>query len=157
MREATVPAFLLLALVGCAPAPAPTPDRAAIEAEIVAARDRVWRAWFSGDSAGLVEALPDSMVAMGETTAEIIAGAMGFRMAGNRLVALDFTDSEFMLTDTMAVVVSNVRVQTMRGDSSSVMNARATEVFVREGGRWVNPYWHLDYDSPKSEQGDGSP
>jgi hypothetical protein len=152
MREATGSAILLLATIACAPGPAlPALDRAAIKVEIVAARDRVWRAWFAGDSAGLVAALPDSMVAMGETSADIIANALAFRAAGNRLVHLSFSDSEFMLTDTMAVVVSTFRVETVRNDSTSVMGGRAIEVFVREGSFWVNPYWHLDQEAPDGE------
>lgn len=141
------PLFLLAAVAACQPA-APPPDRATIEQEIIQARDRVWRAWFEGDSAGLAQALPAAMVGMGETTGQIIANAISFRADGNRLVGVSFTDSEFMLTDSMAVVVSNYRVETMRNDTTSVRRGRATEVFIRVDGRWVNPYWTLN-DAPE--------
>jgi hypothetical protein len=119
----------------------PAPE--VLQAEIEAARDRVWRAWFGGDSAGLVAALPERMVAMDETVAEIIANSRAFHAAGNRLVELSFSDSEFVLSDTIAVVISTYRAETVRNDTAGVMTGRATELFVREGGVWKNPHWHL--------------
>lgn len=136
----------------CAAPVAPPPDSAVLQAEIEAARDRVWRAWFTGDSAGLVAALPARMVGMAETTEEIIANSLAFKAAGNRLVDISFRDSEFVLSDTIAVVISTYRAETARNDTTGVMAGRATELFVREGGVWKNPYWHL-HDLPGDSTG----
>lgn len=143
MRRIVTALFASGMTAACAAPVAPPPDPVVLQAEIEAARDRVWRAWFTGDSAGLVAALPARMVGMAETTEEIIARSLEFRAAGNRLVNLSFTDSEFALSDTIAVVISNYRAETVRNDTTEVMAGRATEYFVREGGAWKNPYWHL--------------
>jgi ketosteroid isomerase-like protein len=115
-------------------------DRAAL----VAARDAVWRAWFTGDSLGLVAILPERMTGMGKHRAEIIADAIRFRGSGARLVSVTFTDDEFLVKGDAALVLSTYRVVTTKDGKEGVMTGRAIELFTREGERWINPYWHLD-------------
>lgn len=111
---------------------------------LMAARDAVWRAYFNGDSLGLVAALPERMVGMGKHRDAIIADALEFRRGGSRLVSLTFTDDEFLVRGEMALVLSNYRVVTSRDGQQGVMAGRAIEVFTFHDGRWLNPYWHLD-------------
>jgi hypothetical protein len=129
----------------CAVSPVPVDSSA--RAQLVEARDAVWRAWFAGDSAGLVRLLPEPMVGMGQSRAEIIAEAQGFARGGGRLVKLDFTCDEFFLSGDVAVVYSNYRTETSEGGKPSVKTGRAIEVFERRDGKWVNPSWHLDENS----------
>jgi hypothetical protein len=119
----------------------PTPAQ---RAALVAARDAVWRAWFTGDSLGLVRALPEQMVGMGKHRDAIIADAIRFREGGSTLVSVTFTDDEFLVEGTMALVLSHYRVVTTRDGKEGVMAGKAVEVFTFHDGRWINPYWHLD-------------
>lgn len=134
-----------LAVLGCAPAPAPPADAftPAVREALVAARDTVWRAWFGGDSVLMRQVLPDPMVGMGKPRAEIIADGVAFRANGGTLVSLDFTNDEFVVRDRMALVLSDYHVVTVTKGVTDTMAGRATEVFTLEGGRWLNPYWHL--------------
>ena len=123
----------------------PTPAQ---RTALIAARDAVWRAYFTGDSLGLVAALPQRMVGMGKHRDGIIADAIGFRQGGGKLVSVGFTDDEFLVEGTMAMLLSNYRVVITNGGQEQVMAGRAIEVFTITNGRWLNPYWHLDDAEP---------
>jgi hypothetical protein len=113
-------------------------------AALMAARDAVWRAYFDGDSLGLMAALPERMTGMGKDRDAIIADAMAFRQGGGKLVSVTFANDEFHVRGGMALVLSNYRVVTTMNGTEQVMAGRAIELFTLEGGRWVNPFWHLD-------------
>ena len=121
---------------------------AAQRTALIAAREAVWRAYFNGDSLGLVSALPERMVGMGKHRDAIIADAIGFRQGGGTLVSVTFTDDEFLLEGTMALILSNYRVVTRHNGKEGVMSGKAIEVFTLKDGRWLNPYWHLDDREP---------
>jgi len=122
----------------------PTLDASPAErADLFAARDAVWKAWFAGDSARLAELLPERMVGMGQDRAAIIAEAIAFRQAGGRLDSLAFTDDELVVRDGMAVVYSRYRAHTTVAGRRDSMVGAATELFVKDGARWINPSWHL--------------
>jgi ketosteroid isomerase-like protein len=123
----------------------PTPAQ---HSALVAARDAVWRAYFHGDSLGLVAALPERMTGMGKHRDAIIADAIGFRQSGGKLVSVTFTNDEFLVQGDMALVLSNYRVITSHDGKESVMAGKAIEVFTLQSGRWINPYWHLDDQEP---------
>lgn len=141
MRNLLTPALLLCCAAPTVAAQQPTPSQ---REALVAARDAVWRAYFNGDSLGLVAALPERMVGMGKHRDAIIADAIGFRQGGGKLVSVGFTDDEFLVEGTMAMLLSTYRVVTTQGGQEQVMSGRAIEVFMLRDGRWVNPYWHLD-------------
>ena len=121
---------------------------AAQRTALIAAREAVWRAYFNGDSLGLVAALPERMVGMGKHRDAIIADAIGFRQGGGTLVSVTFTDDEFLVEGTMALILSNYRVVTRHDGREGVMSGKAIEVFTLKDGRWLNPYWHLDDREP---------
>ena len=134
---------LLLAACGArgeSPSTLPSPSE---RTELVAARDAVWKAWFAGDSARLVELLPERMVGMGQDRAAIIADAVAFRQAGGRLDSIAFADDEIVVRDGMAVVYARYRVHTTMREQRDSMVGTAIELFVRQDGRWINPSWHL--------------
>jgi hypothetical protein len=120
------------------------PVDSAVRAQLVEAREAVWRSWYAGDSARLVELLPEPMVGMGRTRADIIAEAQGSARSGTRLVDITFTCDEFFVSGDVAVVYSNYRVQRNAAGKPEVETGRAIELFERRNGKWVNPSWHLD-------------
>src|SRR5687768_6104347 len=88
---------------------ASVPFDSTVRAQLIVARDAVWRAYFAGDSAALVRLLPEPMIGMGETRAEIIANSRAFARGGGRLEKLEFTCDEFFVSGDVAVLFSNYR------------------------------------------------
>ena len=136
-----------LGLGGCAPgrrqlSGVPQPS-AAERAALLEARDAVWRAWFAGDSARLVELLPERMVGMGEDRAKIIADAQAFQRGGSVLTGISFSEDEIVMRDGIAVTYARYRVLLENAGKRDSMVGFAIELFVKEDGRWVNPSWHL--------------
>lgn len=122
----------------------------AIEKQILAARDTVWRAWFSNDTAVLRRVLPPATAAAeGSGTTRwtdrtaILQGSQRFATSGSRLERIDFANTHISLTGDVAVVTSSYRLVMHGATGVDTNRGRATEVFVREGHGWVNPFWHL--------------
>lgn len=121
-----------------------------IDPGLLAVREAAWRAWFAGDVSALRELLPPDFtgIAWNDTPfanrEETLAAAKAFKDGGGRLVALAFPETRAQhLGDVVvlygrfdAVIETAGRQQTVRG--------RLTELFVRRGGTWVHPGWHLD-------------
>ena len=110
---------------------------------LLAAREAVWRAYFAGDSARLVELLPERMVGMPQDRAEIIVDAQQFRAGGGVLREIAFSDDEIVMRDGIAVTYARYRVLLENAGKRDSMVGFAIELFVKEGGRWINPSWHL--------------
>jgi ketosteroid isomerase-like protein len=150
----------LAALAVAAEQPAATaggygvPD-ARTRAELVAAREAIWRAWFAFDSAALERLLPERALALepggGEWPgrAEIIRSSAAFARGGGRLVSLAFPRTEFHVFGDVAVLYSRFTLETESGGRRSTQRGQATELFVRRGGVWQNPSWHLAYDAAR--------
>jgi len=145
--ELIVPVLLAAALCGCAGARrqvhGPAEPSGSERAALLEAREAVWRAYFAGDSARLVELLPERMVGMGEDRAAIIASAQAFRRGGGVLTGIEFSDDEIVMRDGMAVTYAKYRVLLENAGKRDSMAGSAIELFVKEGGRWINPSWHL--------------
>lgn len=121
-----------------------------IEKQILAARDTVWHAWFSNDTTVLRRVLPPATTAAeGSGTTRwtdrtaILQGSQKFASSGNRLERIDFANTRISLDGDVAVVTSNYRLVMHGAKGVDTTRGRATEVFVREGSGWVNPFWHL--------------
>jgi hypothetical protein len=121
------------------------PDR-----EILAARDTVWRAWFSNDTALLRRFIPPAAAVVEgaeqkwSDRKEILDGARGLASSGVQLVDVKFANTEIQRVGHSALVRSNYRVVTRSGARADTSRGRATELFVRQGATWVNPYWQLE-------------
>lgn len=124
-----------------------------VERQLLAARDTVWHAWFGNDTAALNRVLPRASTAANgrgpgqvswEDRAAILGGALQFASAGGRLERIDFAGTKIALDGGLAVVTSTYTTITRTGERADTNRGRATEVFVREGQRWVNPFWHLE-------------
>jgi ketosteroid isomerase-like protein len=118
--------------------------------EILTAREAVWRSWFANDQERLRALLPDDTIAINngeeawQSRDEILAAAGKFAAAGGRLVRMEFPRVEVQVFGDVAVVYSQYLFEVETAGARQVSSGRATEVFVRRAGRWVNPGWHMD-------------
>jgi Domain of unknown function (DUF4440) len=128
-------------------APRLTLDSAATAA-LLSARERIWRAWFANDSAELARLLPPAVVAAEgsngwEDRAAIVAGSRGFAASGGKLVRIQFFDTDIVSYGNVAVVHSRFELELDNRGQRTKRTGLATELFVRQEGAWVNPFWHL--------------
>ena len=121
--------------------------------QLIAARDTVWRAWFANDTVLLRRFIPQSAAAAerGETLkwsdrGAIFAGARQIARSGAKLEQLDFVGTEIDASGNSAMVRSRFRYIIRRGSNVDTSAGLAAEVFVREKGRWLNPFWQLEFD-----------
>lgn len=117
------------------------------KAALIEAREAVWRAYYQGDSSALVRLLPEKMVAMNEDRAEIIRNAKSYVKDGGKYLGITFTRDQFFVNGNTAIIWSHfdVRLTNAKGRPTPT-SGTAIELFVLEGGRWINPHWHLDGD-----------
>jgi len=112
------------------------------------ARNAVWRAWFAADSSTLSELLPTAVAAGSsggwETRDSTLASARQFVAAGGHLVDIHFDSTNMRLKGNVAVLQSRYTLVLEQGGSRSTRHGIATEVFVRDRGRWTNPFWYLE-------------
>lgn len=115
---------------------------------LLRARDDVWRAYFEGDSAKLAQLLPVRMVGMDRSRDAIIGDALAYARNGGQFVGTTFTDDEFYVRGTVAVVYSRYRLQLREGTQVTTTTGKAMELFEWVDGQWVNPSWFLRDDPP---------
>ncbi len=119
--------------------------------QLLAARDAVWQAWFSNDTAHLQKLLPPAVAAgqadgttnQWEDRRKTLDDAEQFVAGGGKLVKLEFPRTEIRLAGDVAVVFSTFEFETDRNGQQHTTRGRSTEVFVRRNGEWVNPLWYL--------------
>jgi ketosteroid isomerase-like protein len=118
--------------------------------ELLQVRESVWRAWFAGDIQSLRELVPAETIVMSsdekewKNQANVLQSAADFHAQGGKLVRLEFQRTEVQHFGDVAIVWSNFVVKTEMNGKGSVSRGRASEVFVRRNGRWLNPGWHTD-------------
>lgn len=118
--------------------------------QLLQVREAVWRSWFAGDLATLERLVPPETIAISaseqnwETQKEIIQGSADFHKAGGKLIRLEFPRTEIQKFGDVAMTYSQYLLETEVGGKRSTSSGRATEIFVRRGGQWVNPGWHTD-------------
>src|SRR5690242_4752940 len=125
--------------------------------QLIAARDTVWRAWFANDTVLLHRFIPPSAAAAegGETLGwsdhkAIFSGARQMAASGAKLEQLDFFGTQIDASGNSAIVRSRFRYIIRHGARVDTSSGTAAEVFVREKGRWVNPFWQLERNTPGS-------
>jgi ketosteroid isomerase-like protein len=149
---------LVLLAAGCS-TPAPTPAATSPfeftdvrREELLAAREAVWRSWFTNDTAQLARLLPANLLAIPpqgdgwQTLKEVLAESQGFAASGGKLVRLEFPRTEIQVFGTIAVIYSSYLFETEAGGQKNVLKGRVTEVFEFVNGAWLNPSWHMDDD-----------
>ena len=121
-----------------------------VEADLYAAREAAWRAFFAGDTRELMRSLPENFVGVGwgggpwTNRAKVIADSRTFAVAGGKLLRLEFPRSEIQLFGDVAVIFSEYVAEVFSDGKTVTQTGRATEVFVKQGDGWIHPSWHLD-------------
>jgi ketosteroid isomerase-like protein len=131
-----------------------------VDKEVVAARDTVWRAYFHNDTALLRRYIPPAAATFEgaaqprwNTRGDIMAGSRAFAESKAQFVDVKFANTQISASGHTALVRSNYEVIVESGGRRDTTRGRATELFVRQGKTWVNPYWQLeqgalaDYDA----------
>ena len=118
--------------------------------EILNVRESVWRAWFANDAKALERLVPpDSIVissdeAKWKNQADVLRTAAEFQASGGKLLRLEFPRTEIQRFGDVAIIWTSYLVETEENGTRTVNSGRATEIFVRRNGEWVNPGWHTD-------------
>jgi hypothetical protein len=121
-----------------------------IRQRILAAREAVWKAWFSNDRASLEKLIPAETIAIdnGEEgwsdRAAILAGAKRFADSGGKLVRLEFPKTEIQVYGNTVIIYTTYLYETEVNGQRTTASGRATEMFVRRGDELVNVGWHMD-------------
>src|SRR5947209_2276974 len=104
-------------------------------AELLKAREAVWRAWFANDRKALRRVLPDDTIGINngeekwEAPAAVLEGAAQFAADGGRLVRLEFPRTEIQYFGDVAVLYSMYTFETEVHGQHTVNSGRATEIF----------------------------
>lgn len=118
--------------------------------QLLAARDTVWRAWFQHDTALLRRFIPPAAATLEgrephwNSRREIMDGSRSFAESKQRFVDVVFQNTHISREGESALVQSNYAVIIEANGKRDTTRGRATELFVRQGDTWVNPYWHLE-------------
>jgi ketosteroid isomerase-like protein len=121
-----------------------------IRQRILAARETVWKAWFTNDRAALERLIPEETIAIdngGEgwsDRAAVLAGAKRFVESGGKLVRLEFPKTEIQVYGNTVIIYTTYLYETDVNGNRSTASGRATEMFVRRGDELVNVGWHMD-------------
>ncbi len=122
-----------------------------VHQQLLAAREAVWRAYFTNDQAQLDKLVPaDTIVLDGPLEkpfvrkAEILASAQRGAEQGTKLVRLEFPHTEVQVYGTTAIIYTTYVYELERPNGQrQTTTGKATEIFVRRQGAWVNPGWLL--------------
>jgi hypothetical protein len=121
-----------------------------IRQRILAAREAVWKAWFTNDRAALEKLIPEETIAIdtaGEGWADrtaVLAAAKRFVDGGGKLMRLEFPKTEIQIYGNTIIIYTTYVYETEVNGNRSTSSGRATEMFVRRGNDLVNVGWHMD-------------
>lgn len=125
-------------------------------AELLQAREAVWRAWFRGDAAALRTLLPAETIALAagpegwQTRDAIIKAAVDFAKSGGTLARLEFPRTEIQSYGATAIIYTTYAFETDTKGTRGGEKGKAIEIFVRRPGGWVNSGWQLMPDRDRS-------
>jgi hypothetical protein len=117
--------------------------------EVLSAREAVWRAWFAGDTGTLTTLVPPELVTIEHgpstfgTRASNLEGSRGFAAAGGKLTRLVFPRTELQAYGNTVILYTTYEMDSVSDGKTKTEKGAATEVFVRQGDRWVNTGWQL--------------
>src|SRR5262245_46004543 len=127
-----------------------SPQSTPLDPEVLAVREKAWRAYFAGDVKSLGDMLPPEFIGIGmndgpfSDRATTLDGSRAFHEKGGRLVTLTFPETRSQKFGDIVVLYGRYEVVIESGGESRTMRGRLTEMFVRRDGKWVHPGWHLD-------------
>jgi hypothetical protein len=117
---------------------------------LLAAREAVWRDFFSNNRSRLEQNIPSETIAISPGQKEwdgreqVLAGAKSFAESGGKLTRLEFPRTEIQVYGNVALLYTKYLYETESGGKSESHTGRATEMFVNRDGKWVNVGWHMD-------------
>jgi hypothetical protein len=116
--------------------------------EVLAAREAVWRAWFAADTEKLKSLLPPELITIESPGAfgnleSNLQGSRDFAKAGGKLTRLVFPTTEFQAYGATIILYTTYEVDLLADGKRTTNRGTATEIFVRQDGRWVNTGWQL--------------
>ena len=132
------------------PEQASAPLSAQTRAELLAARDATWRAFFSDEPSQLNVLLGPELIAIQqhqerwENRDQLMKLAAAIRKQGVKITQLEFPRTEIQVFGDVAILYYTYIFGTGDGRRSVTDAGRGTEIFVRRGGQWVDVGWHLD-------------
>ena len=116
----------------------------------MAAREAVWKAWFTNDRAALEKLIPEETIAI-DTGAEgwsdraaVFASAKRFVDSGGKLLKLEFPKTEIQVYGNTVIIYTTYLYEVEVNGQRSTASGRATEMFVRRGDDLVNVGWPMD-------------
>jgi hypothetical protein len=107
------------------------------------ARERVWRAWFAGDTKTLEELVPPETIVMSggeekwKDQADVLRTSIEFHAKGGKLLRLDFPRTEVQRFGDVAIVWSSYVVEVEVEGKRSSGSSRVTE--IRKNDSPTNP------------------
>ena len=153
MKSSRLTAGVLGLMLLAAPAWSGQAERA-IDPDILAAREKAWRAYFDGDTRVLGALLPPEFIGINMNDgpfvdlAAALDGARQFRESGGRLISLAFPETRAQRFGDVVVLYGRFEAVLQSGGAEQALRGRLTEVFVRRNGTWLHPGWHLDLTGP---------
>ncbi len=118
--------------------------------QLLAEREKVWRAYFTNDRPHLEAVLPPETIAINAEEEQwvnreaILKGAEEFAQSGAKLVRLEFPRTEMQVYGEVAIIYTTYLFELENEGQRSTFSGRGTEIFVHRNGVWVNSGWHLD-------------
>ncbi|HSA56573.1 MAG TPA: DUF4440 domain-containing protein [Gemmatimonadaceae bacterium] len=140
----------VVALGACRANAASSDTLAQIDPALERLQREVWEVWFAGDTTRLKEITGEDLVAMSpgnedfSNLREQVDASAGFRAAGGKLIDLRFPRMRMQNFGDVVLVYTDYEYTLAIGTDTTRQAGRATEVFIKRDGTWLNPAWHMD-------------
>jgi Domain of unknown function (DUF4440) len=148
---------LVAAMLG--PSSVQSAESPPIDPALLSVREAAWRAWFAGDEAQLRSLLPPEFIGVSwgdgplSDLEQTLAASKAFHQGGGRLVKLGFPETRAQRFGDVVVLYGRFEAVVETGGVQTMVRGRLTETFVKRGGKWVHPGWHLDPIGTPAEKG----
>lgn len=135
---------------GCRANAAPSNELERIDPALARVQREIWEVWFAGDTTRLKEIVGDDLVAMAPGTQgfssvrDEVNSSSGFHAGGGKLIDLKFPTMRVQQFGDVVLVYTSYEYAFVMGKDTTRQAGRATEVFVKRNGKWLNPAWHMD-------------
>jgi hypothetical protein len=117
--------------------------------DVLATREAVWHAWFAGDTKHLRSVLAPELITIGSSSPGFgsldsnLAESRGFAAGGGKLTRLTFPTTEFQAYGATVILYTTYEMDLLVDGKTRTERGAATEVFVRQNGRWIHTGWQL--------------
>ncbi|HET7697709.1 MAG TPA: nuclear transport factor 2 family protein [Vicinamibacterales bacterium] len=116
--------------------------------EVLATREGVWRSWFAGDAKQLTSLLAPELITIDSSSRfgsleSNLEASRGFAAGGGRLTRLVFPTTEFQAYGATVILYTTYDMDLLVDGKTRTERGAATEIFVRQGDRWIHTGWQL--------------